>query len=129
MVSLKTKFSLITYPYLHTLKILTTSSLSSAPSPFPFPPTSCLLPLMLPPCIQTSLILMAFLLLRSSYANALLAPTLPLISSYSSPTSSLPTTTSPSTHSITFRLKAQPWVPGWPPPTLISSWDPWRRTS
>ena len=30
---------------------------------------------------------------------------------------------------ITFRLRAQPWVPGWPPPKLISSWDPWRRTS
>ena len=58
-------------PYLHTLKILTTSSPSSAPSPPPFPPTSCLSLLMIPPCIPTSLILMAFLLLRSSYLNAL----------------------------------------------------------
>ena len=55
--------------------------------------------------------------------------TLPLISLCPSPTSSLPTTTSLSTPSITFRLRAQPWVPEWPPPMLISSWDPWMGTS
>ena len=68
-------------------------------------------------------------LLRSSYLNALLPPALLHISSYPSLTSSLPTTTSPSTPSITFRFRTQPWEPGWPPPTLISSWDLWRRTS
>ena len=55
-----------------TISILTTSSPSSAPSPPPFPLISCSSPLMPPPCLPTSLILMASLLLRSSYLNTLL---------------------------------------------------------
>ena len=121
-------FCICSNPYLLTSKIPTVSSPSSASSPLP---SNTLLATIDITCLYSNIPHTHGLsALESSYPEVLLplALTHYEYSFYPLSNSCSLVKTSPLTHSITFRLRPQPWEPRWLPLMIISSWDPWRRT-